>query len=136
MPCSGCSALHGVNPNLKKKCKYTFHQTKELGRKFNITIAWFYGEAGHRKGLVDATSSFGCKQPFKHVIVTEDRWFKNTLEMVSYLREYFKDDSSKDYHYIVTALLAEAHKPKPTEHIIKPCRKFHLIAVNSDGTLM
>ena len=136
MPCSGCSALHGVNPNFLKKCKYIFHQTKELGKRFNITIASFYGEARHGKGLVDAMSSFGCKQPIKHAIVTEDIWFKNTLEMVSYLQEYFKDDSSKEYHYIVTALLTEAHKPKSTEHIIKPCRKFCLITVNSDGTLM
>ena len=22
MPCSGCSALHGVNPNFLKKCEY------------------------------------------------------------------------------------------------------------------
>lgn len=53
--------------------------------------------------------------------------------MISYLQEYFKGDSSKEHHYTDTALLAEAHKPKPTEHLIKPCRKFNLIAVNSAG---
>ena len=107
---------------------------KELAKKFNITVAWSYGEAKHGKALVDAMSSIDCKQPIKHAIVTDDRWFKNALQqMVSYLEEYFKCDSSKEHHYIDVALLAEAHKPKLTEHRIKPCRKLHLTVVNSAG---
>ena len=107
---------------------------KELAKKFNITVAWFYGEAGHGKGLVDAMLSFGCKQSIKHAIAAEDRLFKNASEMVYYLQECLKGDSSKEHHYIDVALLAEARKTKATEHIIKPCRKFHLTVVNSAGT--
>ena len=29
MPCSGCSALHGVNPNLKKKVFSKFHDNHQ-----------------------------------------------------------------------------------------------------------
>ena len=36
---------------------------KELAKKFNITVAWFYSETGNVKGLVDAMLTFGCKQP-------------------------------------------------------------------------
>ena len=50
---------------------------KELARKFNIIIAWFYGEADHGKGLVDAISSYRCKQPITNTIITEDKWFQN-----------------------------------------------------------
>ena len=79
-------------------------------------------------------SSFGSKQPIKYAIVTEDTRFKNALEMVSYLQGYFIGDSSKEHHYIDTTLLAETHNPKPTKHMIKSCRKFHLVVVNSAAT--
>ena len=45
---------------------------KELARKFNITVALFYSKAGHKKGLVDGMSSFGCKKPITNVIITEE----------------------------------------------------------------
>ena len=99
------------------KCKYTFHQMKELARKFNITVAWFYGEAGYGKGLVDAMSSFGCKQPITNVIITEDKWFQSTSEIVSYLKEHFSDDPSKEHHHINAASLAECRKLEANEHI-------------------
>ena len=60
-----------------------FHQMKELARKFNITVALFYGEAGLGKGLVDAMSSFGCKQPITNAIITKDKCFQNRSEIVS-----------------------------------------------------
>ena len=34
----------------------------KLAKQYNIEVFWFYGEAGHAKGLVDAMSSFGCKK--------------------------------------------------------------------------
>ena len=48
---------------------------KELARKYSITVACFYGESGHGKGLVDAMSSLGCKQPLHHSIVSKDMWY-------------------------------------------------------------
>ena len=89
---------------------------KELARKFNITVAWFYGEAGYGKGLVDTMSSFGCKQPITNVIITEDKWFQSASEIVSYLKEHFNNDPSKEHH-INAASLAECRKLEANEHI-------------------
>ena len=39
MPCSGCSGLHGVNPNLKKRQKnYTIRKLKKPGIKNNYEV--------------------------------------------------------------------------------------------------
>ena len=116
------------------KFKYTFHQMKELARKFNIIVAWFYRETGHRKGLADATSSFGCKQPITNAIITEGKWFQNASEIVSYLKEHFSDDPSKEHHQIDGASLAERRKLEANKDILNPCRKFHLIVINSSGS--
>ena len=55
----------------------------KLASAFDIEIYWFYGEAGHGKGLVDAMSSFGCKKILHDDIVCDDKWFENAGEMVS-----------------------------------------------------
>ena len=88
----------------------SIHQIKELARKFDITVAWFYGKAGHRKGLGDAMSSFGCKEPITNAIITEDKWFQNASKIVSYLKEHFNHDPSKEHHHIDAASLAECLK--------------------------
>ena len=75
---------------------------KLLPTKYNITICWFYGVPGHGKGLVDAMSSFGVKQPLKHEIITKDKWFPSAPRMVLFLEQHFEDlgDYSKEYHLI------------------------------------
>ena len=40
MPCSGCSALHGVNPNLKKKKKMMLVPTNESKEKKKYEELW------------------------------------------------------------------------------------------------
>ena len=74
--------LQSDNCHDQYKCKYMFHQ--ELARKFIITVAWFYGEAGHGKGLVDAMSSLGCKQPITNAVITEDKWLKKNFYQGQY----------------------------------------------------
>ena len=78
--------------------------------------------------------SFGCKQPVTNAIITEDKWFQNASEIVLYLKEHFNDDPCKEHHHINAASLAKCRKPEANEHIIKSCRKFDLIAVNSSGS--
>ena len=107
---------------------------KKLARKFNIIVAWFYCDTGHRNRVVDAMSSFGCKQPITNAIITEGKWFQNAPEIVSYLKEHFSDDPSKEHHQIDGASLAECRKLEVNEYILKPCRKFHLIVINSSGS--
>ena len=53
------SILQSDNCPGQYKSKFTFYIMTELARKCSITVAWFYGEPGHGKGLVDAMSSFG-----------------------------------------------------------------------------
>ena len=73
-----------------------------LAKKYNINIYWFYGVAGHVRGLVDPMSSFGVKQPLKHEIITNDNWFPTANSMVLFLKDYFetKGDDSKEYSHI------------------------------------
>ena len=53
---------------------------KKLAKELVIKVVWFYGEPGHGRGLVDAISSFGCKQQLCHEIITNDSWFQNAEE--------------------------------------------------------
>ena len=54
------------------------------------------GIQGHGKGLVDAMSFFGVKGPLKHAILTDDKWFSSSEEMVSYLQGLQTDN---DMHF-------------------------------------
>ena len=54
-----------------------FFEMKKIAMDFGITVVWFYVEPGHGCGLVDAMSSFGCKQKLCHKIITNDSWFPN-----------------------------------------------------------
>ena len=75
----GVLVLCSDNCQEQYKCKFTFYEMK-LATEFGINIIWFYGEPGHGRGLVDAMSSFGCKQHLCHEIVTNDSWFQNAEE--------------------------------------------------------
>ena len=97
---------------------------KELARKYSITVAWFYGEPGHGKGLVDAMSSFGCKQPLRHSVISEDVWYLTAFDIINFLKSYFQSDDSKDYHLADEIMLANDRKKERNTHILKPCRKF------------
>ena len=64
----GFLVLQSDNCQEQYKCKFTFFEMKKLASDFGIPVVWFYGEPGHGHGLVDAMSSFGCKQqPHKKI---------------------------------------------------------------------
>ena len=50
------------NASIQYKSKYTFRKMIKLASTFDIEIYWFYGEADHGKGLVDAMSSLAAKR--------------------------------------------------------------------------
>ena len=118
----------------QNKCKYTFFQMKKLAIDLKIKFVWFYGEPGHGRGLVDAMSSFGCKLQLKNEIVTFDSWFESAEKMVSFLKEYFVNDDSKEHYLINDAETAQVRKQKREEFKLEPCRKYHVIAFDSDDT--
>ena len=106
---------------------------KSLAQKYNIRVTWFYGEPGHERGLVDAMSSFGCKAPLRNAIVTADLWLDNAYEMKDYLDQIFVSDSSKNYFVISEETTARKRRLTKGEHVIKGCRKLHMISVNPNG---
>ena len=83
--------------------------------------------------VVDVMSSFGCKLQLKNEIVTFDSWFESAEKMLSFLKEYFVNDDSKE-HLIDDAETAQVCKQKRGEFNLEPCRKYHVIAVDSDDT--
>ena len=107
----------------------------QLAKDTNINVYWFYGAPGHGRGLIDAMLSFGCKQPLKRVILGEDRWFPTALSMVEYLKGFFenKGDSTKQHYHVDEAVTASKRRTTKEAFVLKPCRAYHLIAVNSDG---
>ena len=125
--------LRSDNCQDQYKCKYTFQKMKELAKLYKIDIVWFYGEPGHGRGLVDAMSSFECKQQLREEIVKYDNFFNTAEEMVKFLNDYFRNDNTKEHQLISASENAELRKMKKIEHKIKDCRKFRVIAVNKDG---
>ena len=83
--------------------------------------------------VVDAMSSFKCKFQLKNEIVTFDSWFESAEKMLSFLKEYFVNDDSKE-HLIDDAETAQVCKQKRGQFNLEPCRKYHVIAVDSDDT--
>ena len=104
------SILHSDNCQEQYKCKHTFFQMKKLAIDLKIKGVWFYGEPGHGRDLVDAMSSFGYKLQLKKEIVTFDSWFESAEKIVSFLKEYFVNDDSKEHNLIDDAETAQVHK--------------------------
>ena len=128
----GYLILRSDNCKEQYKCKFNFFQMKKIAAEFGITVVWFYGEPGYGHGLVDAMSSFGCKQQLCHEIVTNDAWFANAEQMVQFLTKYFSNSSSKEY-CVDAAETAQIRTKEKGEFILKPCRQFHVIGVNQKG---
>ena len=51
---------------------------------------------------------------------------------MSFLKEYFVNDDSKEHYLIDDAETAQVSKQKRGEFNLEPCRKYHVIAVDSD----
>ena len=129
----GVLVLRSDNCQAQYKCKYTFAKMKQVAQRHGITVAWFYCEPGHGKGIVDAMSAFGAKGPLRNEITRTDAWFPDAQTMTDYLKNHFKDDVQKEHHFISEIETATERKKKQAEFEIRPCRKFHLIAMSKDG---
>ena len=105
----------------------------DLASKLNIRVTWFYGDAGHGRGLIDAISSFGCKGPLTSAIITQDKWIDTASQMVDYLQNHFQNDEYKEYYLIDPKETAIKRQKPKVGHPIKGNRKLHVISVNQDG---
>ena len=75
-------------------------------------------------------SSFGCKQPLKEAIITEDVWFNKAEAMCKCMIEHFKEYPAKQYHLINAEAAAKERKKKKKEDKIEKCGSYHVISVN------
>ena len=130
---SGHIVIRSDNCSTQYKSCFTFAVMMQLAKKYGVTFTWFYGEPGHGRGLVDAMSSFGCKGPLKHAIITKDQWFSTAEEMSDFLKKFFNGDSTKHYHVIHEKDTAELRKAEKNEHKIAGSMKLHMVSVNKFG---
>ena len=134
----GTLVIRSDNCCTQYKSKYTFANMERLAKKHNIDIYWFYGAAGHGRGLVDAMSSFGCKGPLRKYIITDNKFFNDANEIFNYLDKHFEFDESKMYYLIDEEENAKIRKKESNpqlrlSHPIAGSSKLHLIAVTSKG---
>ena len=127
------------NCSTQYKSRYTFGLMQKISEKHQIDIFWFYGAAGHGRGLVDAMSSFGCKAPLQNAIITDD-YFNTAQEMHTFLLGHFRNDKkgAKKSYIIDPEENAQIRKKSDSrhEHVILGSSKMHLIAVSSSGEWM
>ena len=100
---------------------------------------WFYGIAGHGRGLVDAMSSFGAKSPIHSSIITTDNMFNTASEIKDFLDKEFEDDATKSYYLIDendNAVPRRVPKEERPQIVINGSSKLRLAAVNPLGEWM
>ena len=98
---TGRLILRSDNCSTQYKSRFVFAALLAIAKKYNIRIDFFYGEAGHGRGLIDAMAWFGCKGPLRKSIITEDKWYANAEEMVTFLKTNIQAvDKSKEYHIV------------------------------------
>ena len=72
-----------------------FHNLQELSNKFNVTMIYLYGIAGHGKGEVDHVGGI-AKISIRREIVTEG-FMSDAGEMVDFLKEKFGQKTNPKY---------------------------------------
>ena len=112
--------LHSDNCSTQYKSQFIFNSLKKITHNFNINIAWFYGIAGHGRGIVDAMSSFGCKSILRNVIINNDTMFDNAFEICEFLKKC-NDDSNKFYEMVDPDVTAKKRRNKKVGHPLKGC---------------
>ena len=72
---SGILILRSDNYTIQYKSKFVFKAFMELAKKYNIQIIFFYDEAGHGRGIIDAMAWFCCHGPLQKEILTMTQGF-------------------------------------------------------------
>ena len=80
---------------MQYKSKKVFGFWQKLAKDSQKTIIIYYGVAGHGKGLVNAPSGFGVKDPIRKAIILEDWYFNSSVDMVRFLSERNGNDIRK-----------------------------------------
>lgn len=92
---TGVLNLRSDNCSTQYKSLFVFSALLQLAEKHKIRINFFYIEAGHGRGLIDAMAWFGCKGPLRKEILSNDSWFSNAEEMKEFLTGHFLNDPTR-----------------------------------------
>ena len=90
------------NCAVQYKCKSVFAGYRKLAMETKKPVMIYYGVPGHGKGLVDAMSGFGVKSPLRHLIQTEDYYYKSAESVCSKLKGMLRIN-----HLVATSTLAK-----------------------------
>ena len=88
------------NCSTQYKSKYVFSFWSSLAKKLSRNVIVYYGVSGHGKGLVDAMSAFGVKNPIWRAVWVEDFSYKKAVNSYNYLTQHFDQDTQKNYFLI------------------------------------
>ena len=129
----GVLILRSDNCSTQYKSRYVFKAMLDLAKKYGIRIIWFFGEAGHGRGLIDAMAWFGAKGPMRNHILQTDRWFENAEAMCSFLKLRFSKDKAKFYNYMDFRMLAEIRRLGREERPVEGCQAARVMMYSPDG---
>ena len=77
--------IQSDNAPTQSKNKHAFRLYQNLADEFGLRVIRTYRTAGHGKGVIDATSSFGAKNILRHDIITRNVFFNDSEAIVDYL---------------------------------------------------
>ena len=89
------------------KCRFFFPLMRSLAIEKQNVIIFYYGIAGHGKGLVDAMSGWGVKT-LRVVITTKDFYYSSSKEVCDYLKE---NTESKNREFIYLEEIVRDENP-------------------------
>ena len=87
--------LKSDNCAIQYKYKSVFKVFHSLAVKMQKKIVSFYGASSHKKGLVDAMSSYRVKPPIRRGVLTKDFSYGNAKDIFDYLTLLFGNDINK-----------------------------------------
>ena len=132
----GYLLLRSDNCSTQYKSRFVFQGLLDIAKENNIHITWFFGEAGHGRGLIDAMAWFGCEGPLSEAIIFEDKFFSSAQEMVDYLGTRFMSDVTKEYFLLVDKMAATQRAEGRQEYPIRGCQAEHVLSFNPQGCAM
>ena len=119
------------------KCLKTFSRYKEISKKLGKPLIIYYGIPGHGKGLVDACSSFGVKQPLRRACIIDDKMFNSATEILEDLKHEFSHIDNRFYREVTSEELSENRDNYSQERdlVIEGCMSMRAICFFPDGSL-
>ena len=131
---TGIVRIKTDNCKTQFKCKWVFRFYRQLAKDLGKIIILYYGAAGHGKGLVDAMSGFGLKDPLRKAIIREN-FFYNSAEDIFEFIVPKKESDTKKYFLVDKDMLNEKRENNTEEFPIKDQDMMHMIAIKPDGAV-